>query len=91
MLGLSVALGLSLLDSVWNMGLRQFFKVILRIGVAVLVGCVGGVIGGILGQKLVESSTGQPILRLLSSSAAGRSPACSSAPPSAPSSSWPAS
>src|SRR5262245_50057351 len=51
-LGLLVALGLSLVDALWNLSLRQAGQVLLRVGVAVLVGCVGGLLGGILGQIL---------------------------------------
>jgi hypothetical protein len=52
LLGLCVALGLSALDAVWNLGLRRMGEVSLRVGVAVLVGCVGGALGGMLGSAL---------------------------------------
>jgi len=51
-LGLTVALGLSLVDALWNLSLRQFLLIAQRVGVALLVGCVGGLIGGLLGQWL---------------------------------------
>src|SRR5690349_15963678 len=49
-LGMLVALGLSLVDAVWNLSLNQMGQVVQRVGVAVLVGCVGGLLGGMLGQ-----------------------------------------
>lgn len=55
-LGLMVALGLSMLDSMWVLGLRRFFKVILRVVVACMVGALGGLIGGMLGQTLLDLS-----------------------------------
>jgi hypothetical protein len=51
-LGLLVALGLSLVDALWNLSLRQFGQVFLRVFVALLVGCVGGLMGGLLGSLL---------------------------------------
>src|SRR5438093_2204419 len=52
-LGLMVALGLSLVDALWNLTLRRWAQVALRVLVAVLVGAVGGLIGGMLGQFLL--------------------------------------
>jgi Inner membrane component of T3SS, cytoplasmic domain len=49
-LGLFIALGLSLVDALWNLSLRQFGQVFLRVFVAVVVGCVGGLLGGMVGQ-----------------------------------------
>src|SRR5262245_14851707 len=49
-LGMFIALGLSLVDALWNLSLRQFGQVFLRVFVAVVVGCVGGLLGGMLGQ-----------------------------------------
>jgi hypothetical protein len=49
-LGLSVALAVGLVDSLWVLSLRQAGQVALRAGTAVLVGCVGGFFGGLLGQ-----------------------------------------
>src|SRR5262245_41537988 len=51
-LGMFVALGLSLVDALWNLSLRQFGQVFQRVGVAVLIGCVGGMLGGLLGHLL---------------------------------------
>jgi FHA domain len=51
-LGLMIALGLSLIDSVWVFGLNRLGPVVMRVGVAVLVGAVGGLLGGVLGQWL---------------------------------------
>ena len=42
MLGILVALGLSLVDCLWNLSVRHFGQFIMRIGVALLVGGVGG-------------------------------------------------
>src|SRR5262245_39368656 len=52
-LGLMVALGLSLVDALWNLTLRRWTQVSLRVLVAVLVGAIGGLIGGMLGQLLL--------------------------------------
>jgi hypothetical protein len=53
-LGMLVALGLSLVDALWNVSFKQVGAVLQRVGVAVLVGCVGGLLGGILGQYLYQ-------------------------------------
>jgi hypothetical protein len=55
-LGLMVALGLSLVDASWNVGLRQTGKVMVRVLVALGIGAVGGLIGGMLGQVLYQES-----------------------------------
>jgi hypothetical protein len=55
-LGMLVALGLGLVDALWNLSLRQFGQVFLRVGVAVLVGCVGGLLGGMIGQLLYNAT-----------------------------------
>lgn len=55
-LGLFVALGLSFVDALWNLSLRQVGQVFMRVGTAVLVGCVGGLIGGMLGSALYEKT-----------------------------------
>src|SRR6266446_1169957 len=57
-LGLAVALGLSLVDALWNLSLRQFVQVAARVGTAVLVGFIGGLLGGMLGQTLFSASGG---------------------------------
>jgi hypothetical protein len=51
-LGMLVALGLCLVDSLWSLSLRQGGQILLRVLVAVVVGCVGGLMGGILGSLL---------------------------------------
>jgi hypothetical protein len=51
-LGLLVALGLGLVDALWNLSLGRFGLIALRAGVALLVGALGGLIGGFLGQLL---------------------------------------
>jgi hypothetical protein len=55
-LGMMVALGLSLVDAVWNLGLQQTGKVIGRVSVALVVGAVGGLIGGMIGLLLFQAS-----------------------------------
>lgn len=61
-LGLMVALGLSLVDSLWNLSVRNVGQIALRVGVAVLVGALGGLLGGIMGQFL---SGGLPTVLLV--------------------------
>jgi len=51
-LGLMVAFGLGLVDSAWNLGMRQFGRVTVRVLVGMLVGAVGGLLGGLLGYWL---------------------------------------
>ncbi len=55
-LGMLVALGLSLVDALWNVSFKQVLVVVQRVAVAVLVGCVGGLLGGIIGQALYSVS-----------------------------------
>jgi hypothetical protein len=54
-LGLTVALGLGLVDAIWSLSLRRIGQVLLRVGVALLVGAVGGLIGGMVGELLFQS------------------------------------
>jgi hypothetical protein len=49
-LGMMIALGLSFLDALWNLSLRQIGQILLRVLVAMLVGCVAGLLGGVIGQ-----------------------------------------
>ncbi len=63
-LGLWVALGLSLVDAVWNLSLRRFGTVLLRVVAAVLVGSLGGLIGGMLGQALYGATQQWPLFVL---------------------------
>lgn len=53
-LGLTVALGLGVVDALWNLPLRQFGQVLARVGTALLIGFVGGLLGGIAGQYLFD-------------------------------------
>ncbi len=55
-LGLAIALGLGLLDALWNLSMSRPFLVLQRVGVAVLVGCVGGLLGGVIGQLLFSAT-----------------------------------
>jgi hypothetical protein len=52
LLGLLVALGVGLVDALWNLSLMRPVQVLLRVMVSVLVGCFGGLIGGTIGQVL---------------------------------------
>jgi hypothetical protein len=56
MLGILVALGLSLVDSLWNLSLRRIGEVAMRVGVALLIGGVGGLMGGLIGSLLYSVS-----------------------------------
>src|SRR5271170_1901708 len=49
-LGLAVALGLSLLDALWNLSIRDFGRVLMRVLTAALVGVAGGFASASLGQ-----------------------------------------
>jgi hypothetical protein len=51
-LGMFIALGLGLVDALWNLSLTQVHVIAMRVGVAVLVGCVAGLLGGVVGQLL---------------------------------------
>jgi hypothetical protein len=51
-LGMLVAAGVGLVDALWGYSLRQFFSVLVRVAVALLVGGVGGFLGGAVGQLL---------------------------------------
>jgi Inner membrane component of T3SS, cytoplasmic domain len=51
-LGMFIALGLGLVDALWNLSLTQVHRIGMRVGVAVLVGCVAGLLGGVVGQLL---------------------------------------
>src|SRR4051812_14287826 len=51
-LGLFVSLVLSGVDALWNMSIRQIFRVAVRVLTAAVVGSLGGLAGGILGQSL---------------------------------------
>src|SRR5687768_10452760 len=56
MLGIMVALGLSLVDCLWNLSARQIGRIAMRVGVALLVGGLGGLIGGLVGHFLNDVS-----------------------------------
>jgi hypothetical protein len=55
-LGMFVALALSLVDSLWNLSLRQVVAVAQRVTAAVLVGGVGGFFGGLISHGLYSAS-----------------------------------
>lgn len=56
LLGMAVALALSLVDSLWNLSLRQVVLVFQRVTAAVLVGGVGGFFGGLISHVLYAVS-----------------------------------
>src|SRR5712692_9754553 len=53
-LGMLVALGLGLVDALWNVSLSRFGQVAVRVLLAVMVGSVGGLIGGTVGQAMYD-------------------------------------
>ncbi len=55
LVGLFIALGLGLVDALWNVSLKQFGQVFMRVGVAVLIGALGGFVGGTIGQALFRA------------------------------------
>jgi hypothetical protein len=62
-LGLFVALGLGLVDALWNLSLTQAAQISMRVGTALVVGAIGGFLGGLIGQLLYAPSqegTGSP-------------------------------
>ncbi len=63
-LGLAVALGLSLLDTLWNLSLRRFGLVFLRVGTALLVGAAGGFLGAFVGALLYGLTQWSPLFLL---------------------------
>ena len=53
LLGLTVALALSLVEACWNFSVSQLFLSVPRALVAILISSIGGLIGGVLGQALL--------------------------------------
>jgi len=51
-LGLSIALALAMVDSLWVFSLRQVVSIGLRVTTAVMVGTMGGLLGGLVSQAL---------------------------------------
>jgi hypothetical protein len=52
LLGFFVSFGLGLVDALWNIPFRRLHLIVLRVGVAVVVGSIGGMMGGMIGQFL---------------------------------------
>lgn len=55
-LALCLALALSLVDAVWNLGVGRPFAILPRVLCAVLVGAMAGLLGGLLGEALYEKA-----------------------------------
>ena len=55
-LGLMIALGLGLLDGLWNGARGRPKELLLRVLTAVVIGCLGGLLGGMIGQVLYRHS-----------------------------------
>src|SRR5262245_19352533 len=64
LVGLFVAMGLILIDSLWNLSFKQIGPVLVRVGVSLLIGGLGGMLGGIIGQALVNAVRFSPLLIL---------------------------
>src|SRR5947209_473147 len=54
-LGMFVALGLGLLDGLWNLSAHQMVKVVIQSIVIAGIGCLGGLVGGMIGQGMYSS------------------------------------
>jgi hypothetical protein len=63
-LGMMVALGLGLVDALWNLSLTQVHIIAMRVGVAVLVGFVAGLLGGLIGHILYDITKLEPFFVL---------------------------
>jgi hypothetical protein len=55
LVGLFIALGLSLVDALWNLSARQLGQIFMRVFVAVVIGSLGGLVGGMVGQALYRA------------------------------------
>ncbi len=53
-LGFFVALGLGLVDALWNLSMTQYIPILLRVGTAVIIGAIGGLLGGSIGEALYQ-------------------------------------
>src|SRR5262245_38022540 len=56
LLGLTVALGLGLVDCLWNLSWWHIGALAKRLGVGLLIGGVGGLLGGLIGSLLYTST-----------------------------------
>jgi hypothetical protein len=63
-LGITVALALSVVDGLWNLSGKVTKELFIRVLVAVAIGCIGGLFGGIIGQAL-DSITGVSVFRVI--------------------------
>jgi MFS family permease len=66
-LGMLVALGLGIVDALWNFGRSQFGRVFPRILSCVAIGTIGGLVGGVVGQLISDLAerTGLSVLGML--------------------------
>jgi hypothetical protein len=55
LVGLFIALGLSLVDAMWNLSIKQIGQIAMRVLVSVMIGALGGLMGGMIGQALYEN------------------------------------
>jgi hypothetical protein len=62
-LGLALALGLALVDALWNLSVRRVFSILARLVTAVLLGGMAGLLGGLVGEALFSLSPHE-LLRL---------------------------
>jgi hypothetical protein len=53
LLGLTVALALSIVETCWNFSVTKLIQSVPRVLVAILISSIGGLIGGVLGQALL--------------------------------------
>src|SRR5262245_20191247 len=64
LLGMVLAVGLTLVDALWHLSSRSQAEALWRVVVAGLVGTLGGFVGGMLGQVLYGATQFAPFLLL---------------------------
>src|SRR5690349_12817460 len=63
-LGLALAVGLALVDSLWNFFRTQLFPIASRVGMAAVVGILAGGLGGLMGEAFFQL-LGREVFRVL--------------------------